>query len=119
MSCNIVIEYFLKTPDENNEEKRTIAFDMEGFVVDELDTIEEFYNMLLIDRLHKLKSFYIFNTNKKYELTPENENELFSVLYYMVDAERRMCRMENELCNTYKFYLDLKKEFWSKKNLKI
>lgn len=115
MSCNIVVEYFLHSM-KDDEQKRTVDFDMEGFCVNEIDAIEEFYNIIFFSRLRDLKSFYIFNYSKNYEIKVETENELYSKLYYLVLSERQLTVMEKDLVDCYKNYLQNKKDFWACKD---
>lgn len=110
---HVVVEYFdYDFVNEKEKKERTIEFDMDDHYTDEEDMIEEFYNRIPLYRLDRLKSFFIVNTNKKYELTIENEDKLFCKLYYMVHAERKMSRLEHDLCDTYENYLDFKKDYW-------
>lgn len=83
MSCNFVIEYFLSTKDDNTI-SRVISFDMVGFCVEEINVIKEFYYFLKYINLKNLKSFYIFNFSKKYDIKGNECIEPYNKLYYKV-----------------------------------
>ena len=110
-STHVIIEFCVE--EKNVEKEYELEFDFDGHHTEEYDIIEEFYNRIrYVYKLTYMKWFKIINTGKKYTLDKDNENEPYSKLLEMVVMERTLSRMENEVVDYYKEYLNAKKEYW-------
>jgi hypothetical protein len=80
-----------------------------------IDIIEKFYNRLFISRLSRLESFKIEGYEKEYIISNTEDNEIHQKLYTKVILERKLSNLENDLVDTYKSFLEAKKDYYANK----
>jgi hypothetical protein len=102
---------------EDNEKIWMCDFELEEY--DDLVSIviiETFYNRLYISILRQLKSFKIEGYPETEYIISNSENkDTHQLLYNKIYLERKLSYLENDLVNTYKSFIEAKKEYYINK----